>query len=637
MSIVKGASVETVGGGGSSGAVWRARGRSWKAAGLSLVLLCLSVYLPGLWTIPPVDRDECRFAQASRQMFEQAVWPEDRLDKRVDEAKGMPAGMHAGGWVVPMVQGKPRLNKPPLVYWLQVASAWVMTGGNPERDAIWMYRLPSALCALGTVLITWRVGLRMFDPRAAWLAGVLLAVAPMIVWDAHQARSDQLLMFTTTASVACLWRVLHRRATGLGWVIGLWVCFGLGVLSKGFITPLVVLSTVAALCIARRSWHPARAVRPVLGLLIVAVMAAPWVWLLSRQVGIDVYAREVWNEVFLRAATGAKDGRNSFLPPGLHTVLLAALFWPGCLLLWPAVGRAIDRAWSRPHVHVTSTHAQSWWSRTRSRFAVMKRRADGRDAELFLLAWIIPAWVVFELSPAKLPHYTMPLYPALALLCARAVLAAQARLRVGGRIEVWGWLSVGAALPLVIAGAVWISDLSQEARIGAVVFIVGIIGIPLWGALLISVQLIRGHRWAVASAIAACAGGYALALILHGIVPSLVRAEKPKLLTGNITERIFEAVRTFDPLGERPLASVYHEDSVVFQSRGRVQKIRAADQANWLTLNPAGVLIGTKNADAVRRDAVEVGGYAVLAPVRWSDGKYTDPPPLHPPAPKVQP
>jgi len=57
--------------GGSSGREeGGSKASSWRVAGLSLLVLCLAVYLPGLWTIPPVDRDECRFAQASRQMFE---------------------------------------------------------------------------------------------------------------------------------------------------------------------------------------------------------------------------------------------------------------------------------------------------------------------------------------------------------------------------------------------------------------------------------------------------------------------------------------------------------------------------------------------------------------------------------------
>src|SRR6185503_4650826 len=81
------------------GAAARRLARSWRWGGAGLVLLCLAVYLPGLFSIPPVDRDESRFAMASWQMYT------------------------SGDWVVPRIQERARLNKPPLIYWLQ-AGAW---------------------------------------------------------------------------------------------------------------------------------------------------------------------------------------------------------------------------------------------------------------------------------------------------------------------------------------------------------------------------------------------------------------------------------------------------------------------------------------------------------------------------------
>src|SRR5215813_11547169 len=115
-------------------------GGRWPAA-LGLLGLCLVVYLPGFFTIPAVDRDESRFAQASRQMFESVALPAAERD-----------GRHAGGLLMPMVQDRPRLNKPPLIYWLQAGSAAVFTWGRPEHDAIWLYRVPSLIAAVVAVL-----------------------------------------------------------------------------------------------------------------------------------------------------------------------------------------------------------------------------------------------------------------------------------------------------------------------------------------------------------------------------------------------------------------------------------------------------------------------------------------------------
>ena len=124
-----------------SGAASGALGRTWLLPAVALILLAAVVLLPGLDAIPVVDRDEARFVQASRQM----------LDSGTLE-----------GWTVPMVGEKYRLNKPPLIYWLQATSAGVFSGFDSASASIWMYRLPSMLAALCTVLITWRLGTAMF-------------------------------------------------------------------------------------------------------------------------------------------------------------------------------------------------------------------------------------------------------------------------------------------------------------------------------------------------------------------------------------------------------------------------------------------------------------------------------------------
>ena len=107
----------------------RDRSRRGVLTGLWLLVICAIAYLPGVFTIPPVDRDESRFAQASRQVMQAA----QRSDLE--------------GVLIPKIQDELRLNKPPLIYWAQAASAWFFDrdddGADPRLQRIGWYRLPS--------------------------------------------------------------------------------------------------------------------------------------------------------------------------------------------------------------------------------------------------------------------------------------------------------------------------------------------------------------------------------------------------------------------------------------------------------------------------------------------------------------
>src|SRR5215469_3204187 len=107
----------------------KARQGAWRYA--LLFLLCLALYAPGLAAIPPVDRDEARFAQATRQMLE------------------------TGDFVRIRFQDEARNKKPIGIYWLQAAA--VAAFSSAENPAIWPYRLPSALAASAAVLLTFWV------------------------------------------------------------------------------------------------------------------------------------------------------------------------------------------------------------------------------------------------------------------------------------------------------------------------------------------------------------------------------------------------------------------------------------------------------------------------------------------------
>ncbi|MBL8765077.1 MAG: glycosyltransferase family 39 protein [Phycisphaerae bacterium] len=550
--------------------------RGWCAGvrgGAALAALCLSVYLPGLAAIPPVDRDEARFAQASRQMFESVALP----------AGETRAGFHAGGLAVPMVQDRPRLNKPPLIYWMQAASAAVFTMGDPRRDAIWMYRVPSVVGAMAAVLLTWRMGCSMFDARAAWLGAALLAVCPMVVWDAHQARADQVLLACAAGTQWALW-ACWRGARGVSRgrsarAATLWVCIGLGVLAKGPIVPMVAALAALALGLTTRRWAWMRATRPLLGVCVVLVMVAPWLLLVAGHVGWERYLRVVFDETIGRSAE-AKEGH--WGPPGYHLALLAVLLWPGSML----TAKGVARAWRL---------ARGRWARGEAGRAWMR----GRDAEVFCLAWVVPSWVVFEAIGTKLPHYTLPLYPALALLSARAVFAAgTGRLSglttIGNRfgLGLWRW---GAFVPASLLSVVLLVAAIRPERIAEwVVFdgvsrgtlVLGAAGLIGAGATLwMSGRAIRG-------------GGYVGAQLLGilaaiGVAFAATRAVAPALAPGEMSRRIAGGIRSADATGWRPLASLYHEDSLIFQMRGRVERIERGELLAHLRAHPHALLVIT--------------------------------------------
>src|SRR5262245_7973229 len=109
-----------------------------------LVVTFISI-LPGFFSIPPTDRDESRFAQATKQMIETGEYVDIRFQDEV------------------------RYKKPVGIYWLQAAAvkAGEMLGVPQPRTTIWLYRLPSLFGAIGAVLLTYWAALGFVSSSGA--------------------------------------------------------------------------------------------------------------------------------------------------------------------------------------------------------------------------------------------------------------------------------------------------------------------------------------------------------------------------------------------------------------------------------------------------------------------------------------
>ena len=360
-----------------------------------LALLSLALFLPGIADLPPVDRDEARYLQASRQMLE------------------------TGDWVRIRFQDEARNKKPAGVYWLQAAAMAASGAGT----AAWPARLVSVAGATLAVLLCCFFGERIFDRQTGFLGAALLAATADLVFEAHVATTDAVLLPAAVAAqgtLALAYLAARRReALSVPAALVFWLAQGLALMIKGPVVPLLSLMTAAVLSLADRRARWLLALRPLSGLALALAIAAPWLYLIQRDTG-GAFLQESVGHDLIGKVLGSQEAHGAV--PGYYLALLPVTFWPATLLLGPAL------TWA-------------WRS----------RKLPGSR---LLIAWVVPFWIVLELVPTKLPHYVLPLYPALALAAARAVMVGREAGR--GRSTLWlerGFTSLWVLASLGFAGA----------------------------------------------------------------------------------------------------------------------------------------------------------------------------------------
>jgi 4-amino-4-deoxy-L-arabinose transferase-like glycosyltransferase len=195
-----------------------------------------------------------------------------------------------GHWLVAEIQGRKRLEKPPLPRWT-TAALIRLTGRSDET----IVRLPSALSALGMVALVYALGRRMAGCSAGLAAGLALTSFAFFFVETRQAGNDGPLAFFTTLALYCAWRRLHGgpidaqaeeggqpdAAPGplgaRGWAVGMYAALGLGFLCKGPVVALIVaLTVVPYLLTARRLREGLRALVDWRGLVLFVALALSW-------------------------------------------------------------------------------------------------------------------------------------------------------------------------------------------------------------------------------------------------------------------------------------------------------------------------------------------------------------------------
>lgn len=499
------------------------------------VALCT---LPAFFSLPPSDRDESRFAQATKQMVETG----DFVNIRFLETA--------------------RNKKPVGIHWAQAASAGLVGGARalvglpplPENP-IWPYRIPSLLGLFIAAWATYRLGRALVDPRAALLAGLMLATSLVAVVEAHIAKTDAALTASITVAMLLLARAYMKpEAFATKHAVGFWLALGVGILLKGPIAPMVALLAVVVLVAVDRRIAWLARLRALWGIPLMLAVTAPWFILIGIETGGQFFRDALGGDLGekLRGADEKHGG-----PPGYHLLLATLTLFPASLLLW----RALPSIWEA------------------------RREALGR----FMLAWIVPTWLVFEIAPTKLPHYVLPTFPALLLLLAAWILdeAREAPPR---------WLAwVGATLWGVVVGAFVVAPP-----------LVGVLATrsldPVWllaplAALMLAWTLRGLLRQGEVGGVALA--GLVAAPVLYGLVLGGTLA---RLETIWIAPRIAAAVQQ---AGGGALASAgFHEPSLPFLVGTDTRLVRdGAEAAGHLAAAPANLALVRDRYDAAFREA----------------------------------
>jgi 4-amino-4-deoxy-L-arabinose transferase-like glycosyltransferase len=336
---------------------------------LAVLFLVFAVaWMPGFFTLPPLDRDEARFAQATKQMLET-------------------------GDVVAMRLGDEARNQKPIgIYWLQGLATTALNGFVPRESAyreIWTYRVPSFLGAFAAVALTFWMTRLFAGLEAGFLAALLLGFTLLLATEAKIAKTDAVLLATIVGAQSLILRAFvsaHPEGGGVsrpGFLHGVfaWACFGFGILVKGPVILLVCLATIILVCIWDRRVRWLSRLRVFTGILVAAAIVLPWAIAIYVATDGAFYTDSLGGDFALKLVS-SQETHGGW--PGYYLLLMPVTFWPGTLILFPAL-----------------------------LYAARHRREPGVRV---LLCWFLVAWLMFEIAPTKLPHYILPAYPPLAIL-----------------------------------------------------------------------------------------------------------------------------------------------------------------------------------------------------------------------------
>ena len=329
-----------------------------RSASIALILLFALIWFAGLDYRRLIHPDEGRYAEIPREM------------------------VASGDWLTPRLDGIKYFEKPALQYWL-TAAAYEAFGIHQ-----WTARLWPALAGFAGVLFIGYVGFNLGGPRLGLYSAAALGGCLWYVLNTHILTLDSGLTLWMSVGFGAL--LLAQRSVAVEreqrmWMLIAWSALALAVLSKGLIGVVLPGGSLFVYSLLTRDWAVWRRLHLFGGLLLFALIAAPWFIAVSLA-NPEFFRFFFIHEHFERFLTNEhhREGAWWYFAPILAAGILPWL----TVLAWTA-----PRIWSAP---VVDSNGFSW--------------------QRFALVWSAFILVFFSVSSSKLPSYILPIFPALALV-----------------------------------------------------------------------------------------------------------------------------------------------------------------------------------------------------------------------------
>ena len=280
-----------------------------------------------------------------------------------------------GHWIVPSLNDRPRLVKPPLPFWISAGVCKIIHGDTAPLATL---RAVSVMISIFAAWLVYALGCRMFDRRAALWAAIVWATCFLVVYETRYARHDIYLVASVHLAMLGIFKFWQRERFGfLITLAGLALAFQ----CKGPVSWALTVLPAVVFALTRRPIRWKFIGGLVAAMLLGGATLLPWVFAVQQQLGIDAYHTWRWESIGRFASEHAP-----FVPPWFYLQFVGYVA-PWTVYFIAAMVVPFERKY-----------------------------AARREPMLFAWLWLVVALVFMSLPYEKTGRYVVPLVAPAALL-----------------------------------------------------------------------------------------------------------------------------------------------------------------------------------------------------------------------------